>query len=161
MRASGASRGRWYNAAGQGRRATAHDRDALLALWDEWVAASPSPPWLPPGARAGTAEGIDRSIAVGWAFAAEREGRLVGLAAAVPRGDAAAELVELYVTPTARGVGLATELVRAVAAELRAAGVRHALVSTAPDGPARRLYERWGFAVESVRLVAAVDALDL
>lgn len=145
----------------QVRRAIDDDREALLGLWDEWVAGAPHPPWVPADARAGTAAGIAASVAAGWAFAAERDGVFAGFAAAVPRGERDAELVELYVRHEERGRGLARALAAAVVGALRESGVRYVFVTTAPGSDALRLYERWGFAPESVALVAPVDDLDL
>ena len=141
------------------RRATEADRETLLALWEEFGGDS-VPAWVP-DARAGTAAGIDRSIAFGAAYLAERDGEAVGFAAAVPTGRAAAELVELYVRPAARRAGVATALVREIAAALRRAGVEHVFVATGHEnGAALGVYERWSFAPHMVELMTTVADLE-
>jgi N-acetylglutamate synthase-like GNAT family acetyltransferase len=139
------------------RLATEADRETLLALWDEW-AGDEHPPWVE-DARGGTAQGIDESIRAGAAFVAERDAEAIGFAAAVVRGRSA-ELTELYVRPGARGGGVAAALVREIVAVLRERGVEHVFVATAPDGDARPVYERWGFAPEQIRYVAPIDELE-
>lgn len=56
-------------------------------------------------------------------------------------------VVELQVHPGERNRGGGGELLRAVADEARARGVGTISLTTAIDNPARRLYERHGFAV--------------
>ena len=140
------------------RRATEADRDVLLRLWDEW-AGDEFPPWVE-DARGGTARGIDESIAIGAAFVAERDGEPLAFAAGTMRAARSGELTELYVRPSARGEGLATELAREVVAALRERGADYVLVATAPDSDALRVYERWGFRQEQVQLVAGVGELE-
>ena len=66
----------------------------------------------------------------------------------------------LYVRPEARGKGIAHELVREVAEQLRARGVEMLeLEVLASNGDARAVYERWGFAPVELTLAAPVDAL--
>jgi GNAT superfamily N-acetyltransferase len=55
-------------------------------------------------------------------------------------------LVDHVVTmPFARGRGYADAIVRRIAAEASAAGARTVILTTEPDGRARRIYERIGF----------------
>jgi histidinol-phosphatase len=141
------------------RPATQADRETLLALWEEFADDS-VPAWVP-DARDGTAAGIDRSIAFEAAYLAERDGETVGFAAAVPYGQGAAELVELYVRPPARRAGVAAALLREVTAALRRAGVEYVFVSTGADNAAAlAVYERWGFAPHMVELITTVDELE-
>ena len=141
------------------RRATEADRETLLALWEEFGGDS-VPVWVP-DARTGTAAGIDRSIAFEAAYLAEHGGDALGFAAAVPTGRNAAELVELYVRPAARRAGVATALVREVAAALRRSGVEHVFVATGHENDAARaVYERWSFAPHMVELMTTVDDLE-
>ena len=66
----------------------------------------------------------------------------------------------LYVRPEARGRGIAHELVREVAEQLRARGIEMLeLEVLASNGDARAVYERWGFAPVELTLAAPVDAL--
>jgi ribosomal protein S18 acetylase RimI-like enzyme len=64
----------------------------------------------------------------------------------------AATLVAMYVTPRARGTGAGERLVQAVLDEAAARGrARVVLEVTETNGPARRLYERMGFAYDGTR----------
>jgi len=84
----------------------------------------------------------------------------VGLAAATKRSDRFGTLDILYVRPAARGQGLAHELVREVAEQLRALGIDMLELDVlATNGDARAVYERWGFAPVELTLAAPVGAL--
>jgi ribosomal protein S18 acetylase RimI-like enzyme len=75
------------------------------------------------------------------------DGRPVGIASGVPTDDAGvAELISMWVHPTARGKGVGDELIRAVERWARATGAA-ALRLTVMDGnvAASALYERNGF----------------
>lgn len=84
----------------------------------------------------------------------------VGLAVATKTGDRVGLLDILYVRPKARGKGVAHELVRQAAEQLRALGVDMLeLEVVAENGDARAVYERWGFAPVELTLATPVDAL--
>ena len=84
----------------------------------------------------------------------------VGLAVAVTLGDRAGMLDMLYVRPRSRGQGIAHELVREVAEQLRTRGIEMLeLEVLASNGNARAVYERWGFEPVELTLAAPVDAL--
>jgi ribosomal protein S18 acetylase RimI-like enzyme len=68
-------------------------------------------------------------------------------------------LVELQVHPDERDQGAGGALLRAVEAEARARGVGNVSLTTAIDNPARRLYERHGFAVVAERRDARYERL--
>lgn len=54
----------------------------------------------------------------------------------------------MYVRPDARGAGIGDGLMRWLMAEARAQGIEQVILTVAAENPgARRLYERWGFAV--------------
>jgi ribosomal protein S18 acetylase RimI-like enzyme len=75
------------------------------------------------------------------------DGRPVGIASGVPTDDAGvAELISMWVHPTARGKGVGDELIRAVERWARATGAA-VLRLTVMDGnaAAAALYERNGF----------------
>jgi len=141
------------------RQATEADHGALLALWDEFAGDS-FPPWVN-RPREGTSMGIAESIRLGTVFVAERDEGLLGFAAALPRGPAAAELIELYVAPAERGGGVARALVREVVAAAKRLGAEFVLVATAADNDAARsVYERWGFRPAQVELLAPLAELE-
>jgi len=66
----------------------------------------------------------------------------------------------LYVRPAVRGQGIAHELVREVAEQLRARGIEMLeLEVLASNDNARAVYERWGFTPVELTLAAPVEAL--
>jgi len=77
-------------------------------------------------------------------------GSPIGMVTGTPsaRRGAGAELISMWVDPAARGKGVATLLVEAVVAWAAAAGAPSLKLSVmAENEPARRTYERSGFAV--------------
>ena len=142
------------------RAATDADRETMRALWDEWVGDGALPPWVE-NAREGTWEGIDLALAEGVAAVAEADGEVIGFACGVLRGPKLGELIELYVRPAARRRGAGRQLARAVVDGLRDRGAEFVEVEVGPDNSeGRALYERAGFRVELLRLVADVNALE-
>jgi ribosomal protein S18 acetylase RimI-like enzyme len=142
------------------RRATEDDCETLYALWDEWVEReSPVPSWVE-GAREGTRAGIVTAVRSGSAVIAEQRGEVLGFACGVMRGLRLGDLTELYVRPSARGRGIARELVRAVVDGLSERGAAFVAVGVGPDNaPARSFYENAGFRPVEIRLVAEVETL--
>ncbi len=80
-------------------------------------------------------------------FAAERDGRWVGVVGAFPRVDPReAQLISMWVDPTTRGQGVAERLIRAVAEWAQSRGCDDVyLFVQEPNVRAQRLYERAGF----------------
>lgn len=88
-------------------------------------------------------------------FAAERDGRLLGLAGLAIESSTKRRhrgtLIRMYVRPEARGTGAADALVEAVLDHARAEGLDAVLLAVITEAePARRLYERHGFKVYGV-----------
>ncbi|MFF7093854.1 GNAT family N-acetyltransferase [Streptomyces rubradiris] len=86
---------------------------------------------------------------------AERDGRVLGWAAAGPYRDGAthtadAELYALYVDPAHLGGGIGRALLAAAAGQLPA-GARLLLWVLAGNAPARRFYERAGFRADGAQ----------
>jgi GNAT superfamily N-acetyltransferase len=84
---------------------------------------------------------------------------IVGSACAVyfdrlpfPDGTLHAELSGVYVAPSYRGAGCATQLVEAVVEEIRASGVRRTFLRPSPG--ARSLYARLGFVDDTTGIMA-------
>jgi len=79
-------------------------------------------------------------------FVARDDSRVVGTAAIVTGLDATAELKRMFVSPSARGLGVATQLLTAVELHARAAGVQRLLLETGePQAAAIALYSKHGF----------------
>lgn len=80
-------------------------------------------------------------------WAAERDGRVVGMVGAHPLpGDDAWEICRMYVAAEERGTGLARRLLDAAEAQARAAGARRLVLwSDTRFGRAHRFYEKRGY----------------
>jgi ribosomal protein S18 acetylase RimI-like enzyme len=92
-------------------------------------------------------------------FAAERDGRLIGLAGLARETTAKRRhrgtLIRMYVRPEARGSGAADALVEAVLDHARAEGLDSVILAvTVGNEAARRLYDRHGFVVYGVEPAA-------
>ncbi|MGF6228512.1 GNAT superfamily N-acetyltransferase [Inquilinus ginsengisoli] len=88
-------------------------------------------------------------------FAAERDGRLLGLVGLARESGVKRRhrgtLIRMYVRPEARGSGAADALVEAVLDHARSEGLDAVLLAVITEAePARRLYERHGFKVYGV-----------
>ena len=100
-------------------------------------------------------EDFARRVAEVATFAAERDGRLLGLAGLAMESSTKRRhrgtLIRMYVRPEARGSGAADALVEAVLDHARAEGLDAVLLAVITEAePARRLYERHGFKVYGV-----------
>jgi ribosomal protein S18 acetylase RimI-like enzyme len=74
------------------------------------------------------------------------DGQPVGLVSGTAPADDSVELISLWIAPSARGRGLADDLVRRVLAWARAQGIGWVLLSVKiANAPARALYRRSGF----------------
>jgi GNAT superfamily N-acetyltransferase len=89
-------------------------------------------------------------------WVAERDGRVIGMAATRPMGqDAAYEICKVYVAKEARGSGLAHDLLGAAEAHARAAGAQRLVLWTDTRfETAHRFYEKRGFVRQgSIRIL--------
>jgi GNAT superfamily N-acetyltransferase len=136
------------------RRAARADDDAVRELWLELMREQP-----PPHHQPGDVSEFEETLREGAVFVAEENGELIGFVAADAK-DGWAILTDLYVRSAARRAGVARELVRELAAELRAHGAQSIELEVNYDNAdARAVYERWGF--EPTMLVLAADAEQL
>lgn len=143
------------------RQATTADRDSLRELWLEFGNEVPDASWRDDDSDEELAE-LDEVTEAGTAWIAESEaGDPVGIAFGRMTGARVAELRGLYVRPAARATGIATELTRSFAGQMREAGaeVVELVVVSSNDG-ARATYTRWGFQAFELRLAAPIDDLD-
>ena len=141
------------------RVATGADAPALETLWRSFEEEVPPPPHADHDPDAELAE-IREIVGSGLGFVAEEDGRSLGFALARRTGARLGRLTDLYVVPEARRAGVAAALVRAVVDTLARDGVEHLdLDVVASNSEARTVYHRWGFAEDTIVLVAPVAAL--
>jgi len=97
-----------------------------------------------------------RTIELGTYLGIRREGRLIAMAGERVRPPGWTEVSAVCTDPAYRGLGLATRLIRAVAAGIRARGETPFLHAAASNTDAIRLYERIGFAPRRTTTFRAV-----
>lgn len=79
-------------------------------------------------------------------FVARDDGRAVGTAALVDRGDGSGELKRMFVHERARGRGIASRLLAEVESAAAASGISLLQLETGPKQPeAIALYEKYGY----------------
>jgi GNAT superfamily N-acetyltransferase len=140
------------------RRAGTDDLPTLERLWRAFLEEVPEPPHVDVDLDHERDE-IRATVDAGLAFVAEQDGAPVGLALATRMGSQLARLTDLYVTPQARGNGVAAALVREVVDALDEDIVALDLEVTATNADARAIYKRWGFREDVVVMVAPVQQL--
>jgi GNAT superfamily N-acetyltransferase len=137
------------------RTAATDDLALVRELWHAFEREVPEPAWRDDDSEDHLRE-LEEAIGRDIVLLAEN----VGLAVATKTGKGVATLDILYVRPKARGRGIAHDLVRAVAEQLREKGVGTLeLEVLATNADARAVYERWGFAPVELTLAAPLDAL--
>jgi ribosomal protein S18 acetylase RimI-like enzyme len=143
------------------RQATTADREALHRLWLDFGEEIHDAPWRDPDSDEELEE-IDELAKAGTAWIAEDDGgEPVGIAFGRMIGTRVAELRGLFVSPSARGGGVAAELTRGFVAKMREAGAEVIeLDVVASNEGARATYSRWGFQAFELRLAAPVDELE-
>jgi GNAT superfamily N-acetyltransferase len=123
------------------RPATADDLPLVRELWQAFNAEIPDEPWRED----------DLAEDLAWLEHAIRDEIVLlagedGLAVAQRKGERLGFLDVVYVRPEARRSGLAAQLVREVAAQMREGGVEMLeLEVLASNAEARAIYDRWGF----------------
>lgn len=76
----------------------------------------------------------------------QHEGEPIGMGRVIGDGGTAFQIVDMCVHPAHQGRGLGKRIMAALAEELERRAPATAYVSLIADGPARFLYERFGFA---------------
>ncbi|TML85827.1 MAG: GNAT family N-acetyltransferase [Actinobacteria bacterium] len=142
------------------RPATPDDLPALQTLWRDFYAEVPEPDYVGVDLDQESAE-IEDLVRDEVAILAEEDGELVGFALAEMYSEHLGFVTDLYVSPSARGRGLAADLVRETAARLRERGATHVRLEVMDSNTdARAIYERWGFRPVELKLDVDLDALE-
>jgi len=143
------------------RRAASDDFDAVAALWRDFVQETPPPPYETLDEPKELGE-IEEILASEVAFVAEDDaGGAVGFVLSRRRSPKHATLTDVYVAPSARRKDVASDLVRALVAELGSLGVEHVdLDVQISNAVARSVYARWGFRDEVVVMTGSVPELE-
>jgi ribosomal protein S18 acetylase RimI-like enzyme len=143
------------------RDATADDLPSLEPLWRAFEDEIPEPPWVEvdiDDELSDLAETLDReTIAV---VAENQLGELIAFAIARKWGRRLGRITDLYVTPAARGHGLADRLTARIVERLRIFGLDTVqLEVVVTNERARAIYARWGFKEQELTLVTPLDDL--
>ena len=137
------------------RPATPDDLPLVRELWRAFEAEIPDAEWHDDDSE-DDAQALEGAIGNDVVLLADD----VGLAVATKKGERLGFLDIVYVRPEARRGGVAAELVREAAAQLRERGADMVeLEVLASNGSARAVYERWGFAPVELTLAAPIDSL--
>jgi len=141
------------------RPATPGDLQLVRELWQAFDTEIPDAPWRDDDSDDDLAK-LEQAIGKDVVLLAEDEGSPVGLAVAGKTGARLGFLYILYVRPEARKRGVASELVRETAVQLRELGAEVLeLEVLASNQGARSVYERFGFSPAELTLAARVDEL--
>jgi len=138
------------------RPATAEDLPLVRELWQAFNEEIPDEPWRED----------DLAEDLAWLEHAIRDEIVLladddGLAVAQRKGERLGFLDVVYVRPEARRSGLAAELVREVAAQMRERGVEMLeLEVLASNAEARAIYDRWGVKPVELKLGAPLAQLE-
>ena len=142
------------------RPATLDDLPLVRELWLEFEAEVPNEPWRDNDSDDDLAA-LDGRVRDGVVLLAEQDGQAVGLAVAAKTGAQLGFLDVLYVRRAARRHGVAAELLREAAVQLRAQGAEMLeLEVLATNEAARAVYEGWGFAPVELTLAAPLATLE-
>jgi ribosomal protein S18 acetylase RimI-like enzyme len=142
------------------RSATADDVPTVLDLWRAFELEVPDAVWRDDDSEHDIAE-LERAVeGADIVLLAEQNGEPIGLSVAEKKGERLGFLHILYVRPEARRSGVAADLVRETAEQLRLQGAEMLeLEVLASNEGARGIYDRWGFAPVELTLAARVDDL--
>ena len=140
------------------RPATEADLPALRALYAEFFAEYPPPPYRAIELEQELAE-VEEIARKEIALLAEEDGKPIGFTLARSR-EGTGYISDLFVREEARRLGVAKALLAGAIEALRAQGLSHVTVKVdEKNAPARAVYDRLGFRTEQRLLVVAADEL--
>ncbi|MBW3138562.1 GNAT family N-acetyltransferase [Ferrimonas balearica] len=93
---------------------------------------------------------VERYLNAGLGFAAELDGKVVGVAVVVLGEGGEAELMNIAIEPARQATGLGSQLLAYVIEQARAQGIRQLGLGTGTFGHQLRFYQRQGFRVVAV-----------
>ena len=143
------------------RAVTEADSPAIRGLWEAFEAEVPAPAGFEPETWEGAWADLRRHAAEGVALLAEDEDGPAGYAFATALRGERSHVTDVYVRPDARRRGLATTLMRELAAGLRDLGAEWvSLDVVASNRDARSFWERLGFVDVQALLATRIEALE-
>jgi len=142
------------------RPATGTDLDLLRELYRSFSVEIPPPEYVDFDLAKELLE-VDEYVRQHVALVAEDQGTVAGFVLARMKGTRHGWISDLYVTPDARGSGIAKELLREALAALKVKGAEAIELDVQPwNQPARAMYERWGFNESLLTLAADAGELE-
>jgi ribosomal protein S18 acetylase RimI-like enzyme len=143
------------------RAVTEADAGAIRALWEAFEAEVPEPPGFTPETWEEAWADLRRHAAEGVALIAEDEEGPAGYAFATALRGSRSHVTDVYVRPDARRHGLASELMRQLAAGMRDLGAEWVSLDVLTENRgARALWERLGFTEVQAVLTTRLDVLE-
>ncbi len=143
------------------RAVTAADEDAIRGLWEAFGEEVPEPESFTPETWEEAWPDLSRHAREGVALIAEDASGATGYAFATALRGARSHVTDIYVRPDARNRGLATELMRELAAGMRDLGAEWVSLDVLmTNSPARMLYERLGFTDVQTRMAVPLATLE-
>jgi ribosomal protein S18 acetylase RimI-like enzyme len=143
------------------RAVTEADEAAVRALWEAFEAETPVPRGFTPETWDEAWPDLRRHAAEGVALIAEDDDGAAGYAFATALRGSRSHVTDVYVRPEARRAGVATELMRELAAGLRDLGAEWVTLKVvAGNAAARAFWERLGFADVQATMATSLDDLE-
>lgn len=143
------------------RAVTAADEAAIRVLWEAFETEVPEPDGFAPETWEEAWADLSRHASEGVALVAEGDDGPVGYAFATALDGTRSHVTDVYVQPGARREGVATELMRELAAGLRGLGAEWVSVDVlTTNSAARMLWERLGLADVQTVMAAPLATLE-
>jgi ribosomal protein S18 acetylase RimI-like enzyme len=143
------------------RAVTEADEAAIRPLWEAFGEEVAEPEGFAPESWEEAWSDLSRHAREGVALIAEDESGVAGYAFATGLRGARSHVTDIYVRPDARHHGVATELMRGLAAGMRELGAEWVSLDVLlTNSPARMLYEQLGFTDVQTRMAAPLATVE-